>query len=341
MNNTTEISQSKRTQEILIFYLTANDRHFYFDKFIEEIFKCKNINKLHLLIVNSTNNMTYYNNFIINKNLSFECVEVNCPKHNYLPKVRYAIDYAMKKDYKYIFKCDNDMIIPAYTIDYVIENISQLDKNYLTLSPTISTGMPSVEYFINEVLTPEECDLMRKEFSKCIFNYQPGIFDYRFLNNIQNKSWDYTNFFRIINEMNTWYKGVHPIRYGFGNDLLNELLIKYKSKIFETKNCTINADNSHYIANMCFFISTTNYNNLINVENLEVNGCDDVQLFRYSQKYNIKHGIVSNGFAIHVAYGWRWDLNDTKGYPDYVNINCPTATLLDYEIEFIKKFYKD
>lgn len=337
MSNTKQNSQS----DILIFYLTANDRFFYFDKFIEEIFKCKNINKLHLLIVNSTNNMTYYTNLLINKQLSFECVEVKCPKSNYLPKVRFAIDYAIKNNYKYIFKCDNDMIIPAYTIDYITENISQLDNNYLTLSPTVSTGMPTVEYFINEVFTKEECKLIRSEFSKCMFNNQPGIFDYRFLNNLQSKEWDYTNFFKIINGMNTWYKGVHPIRYGFGNDLLNQLLIKYKHKIFENKICNINADNSHYIANMCFFINTNNYNNLINVENLTVNGCDDVQLFRYSQKYNIKHGIVSNGFAIHVAYGWRWDLNDTKQYPDYVNINCPTKSLLDYETLFFNELYNN
>jgi hypothetical protein len=226
-------------------------------------------------------------------------------------------------------------------MEYIIENINQLDTNYLTICPTISTGIPTVEYFIDEVFTKDECELVRKEFNKCIFNNQPGIYDYRFLNDEMNDSeWDYKKFFNIINKMNTWYKGVHPIRHGFGNDLINELIIKYKNKIFENKECAINKDDSYYLANMCFFISTANYNNLINIENFTVNGCDDVQLFRYSQKYNLKHGIVSNGFAIHIAYGWRWDLNNTKQYPDYVNIDCPTNTILEYEINFMKKLYE-
>ena len=47
---------------------------------------------------------------------------------------------------------------------------------------------------------------------------------------------------------------------------------------------------NNYIANMCFFISTKNYDNLINIENFTINGCDDVQIYRYSEKYNIQHG---------------------------------------------------
>ena len=326
-------------KDILIFYLTANDRYFYFEYFLKEINKSKHVDRLQLLILNSSDDMKYYNETLLNSNISYDCVHVYCPKSNYLPKVRYAIDYALNNNYKYIFKCDNDVVIPTYTIDYIVENIKELDNNYLTLSPTVSTGMPTVEYFIDEAFTKEECKLIREEFNKCIFNNQPGVFDYRFLNNIMNDNeWDYNKFFNTINKMNTWFKGVHPIRYGFGNDLINELIIKYKHKIFENKDCKIVKDNSNYLANMCFFISTTNYNNLINIEDFTINGCDDVQLFRYSEKYNIKHGIISNGFAIHIAYGWRWDLNNTKQYPDYVNINCPTNSLLEYELNFMNIF---
>jgi hypothetical protein len=89
-------------KDILIFFLTANDRHFYFDKFLKEINNCKNSDRLHLLILNSSNDMTYYNAALAYSSITFECVYVPCPKWDYLPKVRYSIDYATKHNFKYI-----------------------------------------------------------------------------------------------------------------------------------------------------------------------------------------------------------------------------------------------
>jgi hypothetical protein len=324
----------------LVFFLTANDRYFIFDKFIDEINKCakETVDKLFFLIVNSSSDMTYYNHKLSKHSLNFECVLVPCPQSNYLPKVQYAIHYASINNYKYIFKCDNDIIIPAYTLDYIMQHISLLDTTYLTLSPNISTGLPSVEYFIDEAFSPDEALAIRSEFNKCRFNNQPGVFDYRILNTITDK-WDYNTFFNELRLLPTFFKGTHPVRHGFGNDLINDLIIKYKDTIFEKKNCSIIADDPPYFANMCFFISTIAYNNLMNREQLIVTGCDDIPLNRYAWKYNLKHGIISHGYAIHIAYGWRWAVNNTKTGDDYVNINCPTKTLIEYEQLFLNRLY--
>lgn len=324
----------------LVFFLTANDRHFIFDKFIDEINKCEKetVDKLFFLIVNSSNDMTYYNDKLSKYHLKFECVHVPCPQSNYLPKVQYAINYASVKNYKYIFKCDNDIIIPAYTLDYIMQHMSLLDTTYLTLSPNISTGLPSVEYFIDEAFSPDEASAIRSEFNKCAFNNQPGVFDYRMLTHIKDK-WDYNAFFNKLRHLPTFFKGTHPVRHGFGNDLINDLIIKYKDAIFEKKNCSIIDDDPPYFANMCFFISTCVYNNLMNREQLIVTGCDDIPLNRYAWKYNLKHGIISHGYAIHIAYGWRWSINNTKIGDDYVNINCPTNTLIEYEQLFLNRLY--
>lgn len=327
-------------EKILVFFLTANDRYFIFDKFIDEINNCtaETRNKLFFLIVNSSNDMTYYNNQLIKHSFNFNCVHVACPQSNYLPKVDYAIKYAKMNGFKYIFKCDNDVIIPAYTLDYIISNISLLDTKYLTLSPNISTGLPSVEYFIDEAFSHDEALSIRSEFNKCKFNNQPGVFDYNILNN-NDEMWDYNKFFNKLKNLNTYYKGTHPIRHGFGNDLLNNLIIKYKKQIFENKLCSIIEDDPPYFANMCFFINTARYDDLINNERLIINGCDDIPLNRYAWKYNLKHGIISHGYAIHIAYGWRWCINDTKSGNDYVNIDRPTNSLIEYEQLFIDKLY--
>ena len=326
--------------KVLLFYLTANDRFFYFDEFIKELIKCENIINIELLIINSFNDMNYYKNILKNYTINYHLAYVPCPKHNYLPKVKYAIEYAKNNNINYIFKCDNDMIITYYTIDYIISNLNKLDNEFLTLQPCISTGIPTVEYFIDDLFNKTEQNLIYNEFLKCKFNNQIGVYDYRVLNSCLNDYyWDKDTFYTMTTDLNTYYKGIHPIRYGFGNDILNELIVLNKNIIFEKKECNIISEKNNYIANMCFFISTKNYDRLINIENFTINGCDDVQIYRYSKKYNIQHGIISRGYAIHLSYGWRWTLNENQTNDDYININCPTNTLLEYEIMYFNKLY--
>jgi len=88
---------------------------------------------------------------------------------------------------------------------------------------------------------------------------------------------------------------------------------------------------------MCFIISTTNYDKLLNIENLVIDGCDEVPLNRYSWKHKLPHLIVNNGLAIHITYNWRWFLNKLDGGS---NIDKPENSLLDYEHEFIIKLYQ-
>ena len=343
-------------EKLLIFYLTSNDRYFIFKKFIDEINKSTYKDNILLLIVNSNNDFNFYDEFLSKTTISYSNAYVNCPSHNYLPKVNYAIDYAIKNNYKYIMKCDSDMLIPSYTINYIIENLEELNKpNILTMTPTITTGIPSVEYFIDDFLNEDEAIQIRKEFKKCVFNIQDGIMDYRFLNKctIMNENeWNYNFYYdylndcidllpdlgngRTIDNYCKFYKGIHPIRHGFGNDKINELIIKYKDKFFEKKNCELFEDNKPYLCDMCFVIKTDNYNKLINNENLIIDGCDEVPLNRYAWKYNLKHLIIKSGYAIHICYNWRWFLNSFDGGS---NIEKPNISLSNYEENFINSLY--
>jgi hypothetical protein len=255
-------------------------------------------------------------------------------------------------------KCDNDIIIPTYTINYMMENIKLLEnKNILTISPTLTTGIPSVEYFIDDFLEKEHANEIRKEFKKCNFTIQPYIMDYTYLNkmSIDNEmEWNYNDYFNYlkyhINNLDDigegrtkdgfckYYMGIHPIRYGYGNDKLNELIVKYNKRFFAVKECKLVEDDKPYLCDMCFIIKTQHYNNLINNENLIIDGCDEVPLNRYSWKYNLKHYIIHGGYAAHITYNWRWNLTPHNGGS---NIDKPELSLIEYEENFINNLYNN
>jgi hypothetical protein len=334
-------------KKLLFFFLTSNDRFFVYEKLIIELNKSKYKDYFSLLIVNSQNNFDEFKKYEKNIDINIVYSYIECDKSNYMPKVEYAIQYAKLNNYEYIFKCDNDIIIPIYTFDNIYENLYNLD-NYdnLTLSPTISTGIPSVEYFIEDFFEKDEIIKIRNEFKKCKFENQMYISDYKPLNNftINNDSdWDYKEYFNFlkyyddnINNNSKYYKGIHPIRHGFGNDLINDLIINKKEKFFEEKKCNLIIDDKPYLCNMCFVIKTDVYDKIINKENLKIDGCDEVPINRYMWNNNLKHLILKNGFTIHITYNWRWYLNNVYGGN---NIDLPKNTMLEYEKNFIDKLY--
>ena len=343
---------------LLIFYLTSNDRPFVFDKFVTHLNKSKHKNNFKLLIVNSSSDHDFYQNCLSNASINYEIVTVNCPQSNYLPKVRFAIQYAKNNNYKFILKYDSDVLIPTYTFDYMLEKTTELENtNYLTIGPSITTGIPTVEIFIDDFFNKNESKQLRNEFKKCVFNIQPGIMDYQPLNQhtIKSEEWNYENYYnglntymdsfqdigngRTTNGYSKFYRGIHPIRHGFGNDLLNEMVLKYKEKFFSEKQCYLMEDNlCKQLVAMCFIITTENYDKIINRENLTIDGCDEVPINRYGWINNFKHLIVRNGFAIHITYNWRWHLNNIDGGS---NIEKPKVSLLEYEKNFIKQLYDE
>lgn len=350
------MNNENNDKNLLIFYLSANDRYFVFTKFIDELIKCKDINRVKLLIVNSDEDSSFYDNYLKNIEISYEFAHVECPQSNYIPKVKFAIEYAKQNNYEYIMKYDNDMIIPSYTLNFILDNLDKLDNDDVaTISPTITTGIPSVEYFIDDFIDDATSLSIREEFKKCEFHIQPNVMDYRPMNicTLGNSgNWDYEDYYEKLNIYTDsypdygngrtnygfckFYKGIHPIRHGFGNQLINDYIIKHKKRFFEDKKCLLYRDTHPYLCDMCFIIKTKNYDRLINIDDLLIDGCDEVPVNRFAWNNNKKHYIIRGGFAIHITYNWRWDLNKEFGGS---NIDRPTLTLEEYEKQFIELLY--
>jgi hypothetical protein len=342
--------------KLLIFYLTANDRYFVFTKFIDEILKSNVRNNIRLLLVNSNSDFSFYKSYLNDKGIEYDTAHVECPQSNYLPKVHYAINYAKDNGFLYIMKYDNDILMPAYTLDFIVQNLKELENpEVATISPTITTGIPSVEYFIDDFLSDEEARQVREEFKKCQFFIQPNVMDYRPMNicTIYNEEdWNYVDYFdklkcytdslpdfgngRTIYNFCKFYMGMHPIRHGFGNQIINDLIIKYKDRFFDSKKCNLFKDDKPYLCDMCFVIKTSNYDILMNQDNLIIDGCDEVPVNRFAWNYNKYHFVIRGGYTIHITYNWRWDLNNVYGGS---NIDRPNVTLEEYEETFINSIY--
>jgi hypothetical protein len=330
-------------KKTLIFYLTSNDRPFIFEKFINELVNITETNKskITLLIVSSVMDNTYYQNISNNIDINVEYKYINCPQSNYLPKVRYAIEYAKTYNFEYILKYDSDVLLPTYTLDNLINNVNILENNNnLTFGPCLSTGIPTVEYFIDDFIDKTYSNVIRNEFKKCEFHHQIDIMDYRPMNiyTIENlNEWNYSNYYTGLNKYITnFYKGIHPIRHGFGNDILNDIIIKQKDIFFKNKKCELLESVCDQLVAMCFLIKTENYDLVINKLNLVIDGCDEVPVNRYGWSNNLKHIILRYGYGIHITYNWRWFLNNIDGGS---NIEKPKMSMKEYEENFIKKLY--
>jgi hypothetical protein len=114
-----------------------------------------------------------------------------------MKKAHYAVHYAEKFGFPYLMKCDNDLFIKAEVLDYMVDNLSILDNSRnLTLGPTLTSGIPGVEYFKEQFFDKEAQDKIDAMFLKSVFKNEYGA-DYTFLNKhtLGSTYWNMLDFF--------------------------------------------------------------------------------------------------------------------------------------------------
>lgn len=301
--------------KLLIFYLTDDRRHYTFSHFTNMINKSNKKELWKLLILTHTDDCNFYEKNLVNTDINFDICKVE-PDRNYLQKVFRATKYAEDNQIKYMMKCDNDLFIKHQTLDYMIDNLELLDSNkHLTLGPVLTSGIPGVEYFIDQFLDSDAKDTIKKLFLKTQFYDRDGA-NYTFLNKYTTYAtdWNKNEFFEGIRNMEHHYKGLHPIRV---NDealqFLNEYIINNKSRFLKDYDLhIIDNDNSPYLCNSIFCIKTENYNKIINDNTLYVDYFDEVPLNKYSWLHKMNHLFVGNGFVIHMYYNWKPEYNNSE-----------------------------
>jgi hypothetical protein len=294
--------------KICIGYLTDDRRIHTFEKFIYFLDKLENKNSIHLLILLNNYDKNYFIEIIKNNsnNINYSIALFN-NDNNYINKIKYFIEYTKFLNFKYCLKFDNDIIMNNYALDYLITNINVIDnpKN-LYIAPVISSGIPSVDLFINDFLTDDEKNVINNLFKNTVMPNYLWNFDYSKLNDstINSKEWNISNYWKNVDELPHYYKGLHPIRINKeAICYLNNIILKYKHKIYQKQDYKIKITNEYpYFCNSIFAIKVLDYEKLINDSTLYVDPYDEVPVNRYLKLSNMNGVFITNSFSIHPFY---------------------------------------
>ena len=294
--------------KICIGYLTDDRRVYTFEKFLYFLNKINNKDKIYLLILLNNYDENFFHNIIINNsnNIKYSIVKFS-NDNNYINKIKYFIDYTKKINYKYCLKFDNDLIINNYTIDYLIENIKIIDNsNNLFITPSISSGIPTVDIFINDFFSEDEINIINNLFKKTIMPNNIWGFDYSKLNEntINSEKWDMKEYWKNVDSLPYYYKGLHPIRINPDAILyLNKIILKYKNKIFDKQDYKVKiTDEYPYFCNSIFAIKVNDYDNIVSNNSLYVDPFDEVPVNKYCKLNKMNGVFITNTFSIHPFY---------------------------------------
>lgn len=296
------------TESVCIGYLTDERRMYTFETFIMFLNKLQNKNKIHLLMLINGNSVYFFENVIKLKLQGVKYTILVFDNHNnYIRKIQSFIAFTKHNNIKYCMKFDNDLIINNHLIDYMIDNLHLLEnKDNLYITPTLSSGIPTTDYFIEDFFDETERLNMHKLFLKTYMPTELWGFNYSELNHhtIYTHEWNVEKFITNLNKMDCYYKGIHPIRINKECiEYMNKVLIKYKNKIFDKQDYKMQVDdNPSYLCNSVFIIDVNNYDKLVHNTELYVDPFDEVPVNKYCKLNNLKGVIVRNSFSVHPIY---------------------------------------
>jgi len=312
---------------ITINYLSHDRRDFHkyweiTSHFLNKI-KPENKEKVKINILASrVNDWSYYL-----KGFDFEIYQFPDVNLNYMQKVSVALSSTSK----YSVKLDEDCFISNHVWDYIIENIDVLDdEDNFILTPMLSNGIPHTDRFVKSfVKDPWTVGaIYRNYLNQEMPNGLWGA-DYTPLNayTINAKTWDSDAFFDGVSKLNTYLKGIHPIRICAKSQLLlNNYIVENFDRLVSKHDYSIKEFTEPYYTTSTFIIKTEDWRKLLEVGSYD--SFDEIQLNIYRERYNKKFLYVENGFGIHTIY------NTIYGNKNVWNIGMEDG--YTYEVEFVE-----
>lgn len=223
------------------------------------------------------------------------------PNGDYILK----LNTGLKHTDDFFIKMDEDIFMSHKVWEFFLENLDILkDSKNAFLSPLITTGIPTVDCFIQSFCNEEEKKILNDLFLKTPL---PSIWgaDYSGLEDhtIHAKEWISENFYNSVKKIDHHYKGVHPIRFSAASqNYLLDVILKNFDKLIQENNFSLFIDNKPYFCNSVFAITKDLYSTILNSSDLFRDPFDEVPLNLYIDKNNLNKVFIKNGFAVHPSY---------------------------------------
>jgi len=245
---------------------------------------------------------------------------------NYMQKISTAVTTSEK----YAVKLDEDCFISNHIWDYIIENINVLDdEDNFILTPMFSNGVPLTDRFVESFILDE--GVKKTIYDSYLNREMPnGLWgvDYTPLNEftVGATEWNSQKYFEGVSRLNTYLKGIHPIRIcAEAQVAMNDYIVDNLERLFEKNNYSIKKFTEPYYTTNAFIIKTEDWINLLNMGAHD--SFDEIQLNLYREKYNKNFLYIENGFSIHTIY------NTMYGNKNVWNIGLENGQ--EYEYEFV------
>ena len=221
-------------------------------------------------------------------------------EYNYMMKVIFALD----RQHEFSVKHDEDCYMTSASWDKFLNNIETMTNDDLLCTGAISSGIPTVEMFL-ENHTPDIKNELYDMFKNTKLDSRGGA-DYTKIK-CDFESWDPDNFYEQVKNFDHYYKGIHPIRINFpALKRINDYILENFDTVMSVKDKPIIRDNSKYpyFCNNVFGIRTEDWKNVVSSRELYVDNFEEVPLNRY-RSLTGKNFVFDTGIPIiHTMYNW-------------------------------------
>ena len=300
--------------KLCIFFLSDRDRHYTFELFTKNLGHSLYKNQIIVLLLLHNDDEDFYKPFLERNLIQYKIISVPI-ENNYLLKIKSGVTFAEQMNIPYVMKHDNDIIIGSSMYDFLFENMNCLEKSEnLLLTPTLTSGIPTVEQFSNDFLNEQEQLSLSNKYLEYKFQTNTWGVDYSSLNKftVESKKWDPTSYFNAVKQINHPYKGIHPIRmYRPAIEELNTCVLKYSNKILSQKPTDLVYDStSPYFCNSVFIIKREIYSTILGTNSIFIDPFEEVPINLWRIFHNKSIVYTKEGAAIHIIYNSIPDHNE-------------------------------
>lgn len=219
---------------------------------------------------------------------------------NYIDKIIAATNLT----YKYTIKMDEDIFLGPQAWDYFLNNINILDdEDNILLAPTLSTGIPTCDNFIEYNLNDFEKKEILDIFGKTNVGDYWGANYSTIRDELKNNGYTRSGYYSAVKNIPHFYKGIHPIRINVDAiKYINNKIEININKFIEQRDFFIEEIKEPYMCNSFFAVKTSHWKKIIDDKTLAQDNFDEVTINNYRNNTGKKFLTIPNSFGIHTLY---------------------------------------